>query len=89
MDLTTIAQFGPTGLAIAAFYGIYKLFDQERKRNEDRLDKRDTAMRQLESDIRNKLATQLMENSNAMEENTKAMKENTRVMGQVLAKIAN
>jgi Ca2+-binding EF-hand superfamily protein len=89
MDFATIAQFGPTGLAIVAFYGIYKLFDQERKRNEDRLDARDSAMRALESDIRNKLAAQLMENTNAMQENTTAMQENTTVMGKVLTKITD
>lgn len=87
MDFTTIAQFGPTGLAIVAFYGIYKLFDQERKRNEDRLDARDAAMRELESDIRNRLSAQLMENTNALEENTQAMKANTTVTGKVLLKM--
>ena len=87
MDFATIAQFGPTGLAIVAFYGIYKLFDQERKRNEDRLDKRDTAMRELESDIRNRLSAQLMENTNALTENTQAMKANTAATGKVLSKM--
>jgi hypothetical protein len=66
MDFATIAQFGPTGLAIVAFYGIYKLFDQERKRNEDRLDAAYNKLSALESDIRNKFAAQLMENTNAM-----------------------
>ncbi len=88
MDFSTIAQFGPTGLAIVAFYGIYKLFDQERKRNEDRLDARDNAMRQLESDIRNRLSAQLMENTNAMNENTIAKQENTKVMDKVLNKLS-
>lgn len=87
MDFTTIAQFGPTGLAIVAFYGIYKLFDQERKRNEDRLDARDNAMRELESDIRNRLSAQLMENTNALQDNTLAMKANTTVTGKVLLKM--
>ena len=73
MDFATIAQFGPTGLAIVAFYGIYKLFDKERERNEGRLDARDEAMRELETDIRNKLSAQLMENTNAILENTKVM----------------
>lgn len=87
MDFATIAQFGPTGLAIVAFYGIYKLFDQERKRNEDRLDARDAAMRELESDIRNRLSAQLMENTNALTENTLAMKANTAATGKVLSKM--
>jgi hypothetical protein len=87
MDFATIAQFGPTGLAIVAFYGIYKLFDQERKRNEDRLDKRDAAMRELESDIRNRLSAQLMENTNALTENTLAMKANTAATGKVLSRM--
>jgi hypothetical protein len=88
MDFATIAQFGPTGLAIVAFYGIYKLFDQERKRNEDRLDARDDAMRKLESDIRNRLSAQLMENTNALEENTTAKQENTKVMEKVLSRLS-
>jgi hypothetical protein len=89
MDFATIAQFGPTGLAIVAFYGIYKLFDQERKRNEDRLDARDDAMRKLESDIRNRLSAQLMENTNAMNENTVAKQENTKIMEKVLTKLSS
>jgi C4-dicarboxylate-specific signal transduction histidine kinase len=88
MDFATIAQFGPTGLAIVAFYGIYKLFDQERKRNEDRLDARDTAMRELEHDIRERLSAQLMENTNALEENTAAKKENTKVMEAVIGRLS-
>jgi hypothetical protein len=87
MDFATIAQFGPTGLAIVAFYGIYKLFDQERKRNEDRLDKRDAAMRELESDIRERLSVQLMENTNALEEYTQAVKANTAATSKMLMKI--
>jgi hypothetical protein len=87
MDFATIAQFGPTGLAIVAFYGIYKLFDQERKRNEDRLDSRDNAMRALETDIRTKLSAQLMENTNAIQENTNTMQQNTAIMAKVLAKL--
>ncbi len=75
MDFATIAQFGPTGLAIVAFYGIYKLFDQERKRNEERLDAAYEKLSVLESDIRNKFAAQLMENTNAIEENTNTMKK--------------
>jgi hypothetical protein len=73
MDLATIAQFGPTGLAIVTFYGIYKLFDQERKRSEERLDAAYNKMSVLEGDIRNKFAAQLMENTNAIEENTQTM----------------
>jgi C4-dicarboxylate-specific signal transduction histidine kinase len=88
MDFATIAQFGPTGLAIVAFYGIYKLFDQERKRNEDRLDARDAAMRELEHDIRERLSAQLMENTNALEENTAAKKENTKVMETVIGRLS-
>jgi predicted metal-dependent hydrolase len=63
------------------------LFDQERKRNEDRLDARDTAMRELEHDIRERLSAQLMENTNALEENTIAMKANTAVTNKVLIKM--
>jgi hypothetical protein len=75
MDFATIAQFGPTGLAIVAFYGIYKLFDQERKRNEERLDAAYNKLSVLERDIRDKFAAQLQENTNAIEENTNTMQK--------------
>jgi hypothetical protein len=81
MDFATIAQFGPTGLAIVAFYGIYKLFDQERKRNEDRLDAAYKKISTLESDIREQVSARLMENTNAMIENSGIMKEVVRFLG--------
>jgi hypothetical protein len=80
MDFTTIAQFGPTGLAIVAFYGIYKLFDQERKRNEERLDAAYKKISMLESDIREQVSTRLQENTNAMIENSGIMKEVVRFL---------
>jgi hypothetical protein len=80
MDFATIAQFGPTGLAIVAFYGIYKLFDQERKRNEERLDAAYKKISTLESDIREQVSTRLQENTNAMIENSGIMKEVVRFL---------
>ncbi len=56
--------------------------DAERTRNEVRLDKRDDAMRLLESDIRNKFSSQLQENTNAMLQHSKIMERVVDVLAK-------
>jgi tyrosine-protein phosphatase YwqE len=82
MDFATIANLGIGGFAILVMWWMYQSSAAERQRHDDRADKKDAAFRALESDVRNKLAAQLMENTNAMLENTK-------IMERVLNKMTN
>jgi Zn-finger domain-containing protein len=66
MDFGIIAQLGVAALAI------YFMSEQS-KRSEKRFDEYFQAFRALEADIRNKFATQIMENTNAMLEHSKIM----------------
>lgn len=83
MDFATIANLGIGGFAILVMWWMYQSAQQARQHNDERLDKRDEAMRILESDIRNKFATQLMENTNAMLEHSKVM----RIVVELLSKL--
>jgi len=80
MDVATIANLGIGGFAILVMWWMYQSAQNARQKNDERLDKRDEAMRHLEADIRNKFATQLMENTNAMLEHTKVMEVVLKIM---------
>lgn len=78
MDYGSVTNLGTAGAAIFVLWQIYRMMDAERTRNEIRLDKRDDNLRILESDVRNKFATQLQENTNSMIQHSKIME---RVVG--------
>ena len=77
MDLASFTQLGTAGAALLVLWFFAKMMltqaVDERQRNDQRLDKRDDMMRQLEGDIRNKFSTQLLENTNSMIEHSKIM----------------
>jgi hypothetical protein len=75
MDLANVSQLGAVGVALVIIWLMFKSSSEERKHNDERLDRRDEAMRQLERDIRNTLSVQLMENTNALTAFTATMKE--------------
>lgn len=71
MDVSTISNLGTGGFAILVMWWMYQSAQTERNAHFD-------AFRDLESDIRNKLSGQLMENTNALNEHSK-------IMGNVLS----
>jgi hypothetical protein len=76
MDFATIANLGIGGFAILVMWWMYQSSAQERNEHFK-------AFRELESDIRNKFAAQLMENTNAMLEHSKVM----RTVMELLSKL--
>lgn len=74
MDLGNVVNLGIGGFAILVMWWMYQSSAHERTKNDERLDKRDLAMRELERDIRDKFSTQLQENTNSMLEHSKVMK---------------
>jgi hypothetical protein len=86
MDLGIVAQLGVAAFAILVMWWIVSNNSEERKRHDaemaeerkshlDALREKEHAFRQLESDIRNKFSTQMMENTNAMLEHSKIMRQ--------------
>lgn len=75
MDLSALSNLGTGVVAIYVMWLMYKYAQDARQKNDERLDKRDDAMRVLEADIRNRFATQLMENTNSMIEHSKIMQK--------------
>ena len=76
MDISTIANLGIGGFAILVMWWMYQSAATERNEHFK-------AFRELESDIRNKFAAQLMENSNAMLEHSKIMQEVVRLLNKL------
>ncbi len=66
MEIAEVVNLGIGGFAILVMWWMYKSAQEERTKHFD-------AMRALESEIRNKMATQLQENANAMLEHSKIM----------------
>lgn len=66
MDLSQVTNLGIGGFSILVMWWMYQSAQTERNSHFD-------AFRELESDIRNKLAGQLMENTNALNEHGKIM----------------
>ena len=84
MDVASLSNLGTGAIALYLMWMMYKSAQEARQRNDERLDRRDEHMRNLETDIRNKFSTQLMENTNAMIEYTRASVEHSKVMQVVI-----
>lgn len=80
MDFSALSNLGTGAVAIYVMWLMYKSAQEARQRNDERLDKRDDTMRQLESDIRNKFSAQLMENTNSMIEHSKIMNKVVEIL---------
>ena len=66
MDFSQITNLGIGGFSILVMWWMYQSAAIERGKNYEQ-------MEQLQSDIRNKLSAQLMENTNALMEHSKIM----------------
>ncbi len=80
MDLSTLSNLGTGAIALYLMWLMYKSAQDARQKNDERLDKRDDAMRTLESDIRNKFSIQLQENSNVLLQHSKIMEHVMEVL---------
>lgn len=60
MDFSTISNLGVAGAAIMVMWWMYQSAAQERKLNDERLDKRDEQYRALEKEVRTEITTQLI-----------------------------
>jgi hypothetical protein len=75
MDLGIIAQLGVAAFAILVMWWMYDSATKERNEHFK-------AFRELESDIRNKISVQLMENTNAMLEHSKIMETVVHILSR-------
>jgi hypothetical protein len=76
MDFATISQYGATVVALIIMWRMDDASQKEREGN-------NRSPRDLESDIRNRLATALMENTNAMLEHSKIMETVVKVLSEI------
>lgn len=60
MDFSTISNLGVAGFSILVMWWMYSQAAQERKANDQRLDKRDEQYRALEREVRTEITTQLI-----------------------------
>jgi hypothetical protein len=79
MDVSPIVNLGIGGFAI---YIMWRMYESSAKERNEHF----RAFRELESDIRNKFAAQLMENTNAMLEHSKIMATVLKLIDKVTEK---
>lgn len=77
MDVGAVTNLGVAAFAIWVMWLMYKSAANERKRNDDRMDAKDKAFRDLEEQVRTNITAQLMSSTSALQENAKV---NERVL---------
>ena len=73
MDAAAVANLGIGGFAILVMWWMYQSAANDRKRNDERLDKKDDHFRALENEVRTNITAQLMASTSALHENSKVM----------------
>ena len=61
------ANLGIGGVSILVMWFMYKSSAEERKRNDERMDNREKVFRDLEREVRDKIMSQLNDNTKAFE----------------------
>lgn len=81
MDYTPlISNLGVPGLALFIMWWMYDSSVKERKSNDERLDKKDIAFRELEKEVRTEIVTQLIASTQT---NTASQKVMERVLDKL------